>query len=98
MSETWADDDFELYDPIDRADYECDHEHADIDILSGHAACPCGYTWWLSADEIAAELRFMAEYAEHVAEEAATAPPASVPSVNSSSTSVPGQELPQGEG
>ena len=77
MSDVWDCDDWDTGNaPDDAPEDACDHDQADIDILIGRGSCHCGHTWWLSSEEIQAELRFMAEYAEHVAEEM-SAPPAS---------------------
>lgn len=47
-------------------DYEeddCDHENFDGDILTGRAMCyRCGHAWWMSSDEMKAEMRFQCEY------------------------------------
>ena len=32
--------------------YECDHENANIDILEGRLLCHCGYSRYLSGEEL----------------------------------------------
>jgi hypothetical protein len=54
----WDDDE-----PYDRS-LDCDHEQADIDILTGRAMCSCGYSWWMTREEIHREAEFLAEYME----------------------------------
>ncbi len=51
-------DDDDRYDEPD----ECDHEHADFDILEGRMRCMCGYQRWLTAEDIDAEIAHMAAY------------------------------------
>lgn len=43
---------------------QCDHEDADIDILTGRMACRCGFSKWLSAEELAREMKLQAELYE----------------------------------
>jgi hypothetical protein len=44
---------------------ECDHENADVDILTGRMLCfSCGYSKWLTGDEIAREAELQAEMME----------------------------------
>jgi hypothetical protein len=31
---------------------ECEHEHAEVDILTGELSCHCGYHRYLSGDEL----------------------------------------------
>ncbi len=53
---------------------DCDCQFADVDILEGRGHCPeCGRTWYLTADEMRAELTHQAEYAEAVEDEVARA-------------------------
>ena len=76
MAETdeWLEDDYDYEDAPDGDDCLC--EQAELDVIEGRGWCPfCGRAWWLSSDEIKAELRFMAEYAESVADEMASPPP-----------------------
>lgn len=55
----------EDWDPAD----DCDHLEATIDTLEGRAVCHCGHSWWLSDEELRAELKFQAEAAEAYAAE-----------------------------
>ena len=70
----WTQDDidedmFRYDDPED-----CDCQFADIDIFVGRAHCPmCGATWYLTDDELRAELAYQAEYAQAVEDEMAAA-------------------------
>jgi hypothetical protein len=41
---------------------ECDHDDADFDILDGRMTCHCGYSRYLTGEEIDAELHRMSEY------------------------------------
>lgn len=55
------DDDFDY----DRDDDPCDHDDYDTDLLDGRCHCyRCGESWYASAAEIDAELRYQSEYAE----------------------------------
>lgn len=48
------------YDPRE----DCDHtDDVDID-FEGRARCPCGHSWWLTAEELDAHHRAEAEYYE----------------------------------
>ncbi len=62
-SEDWHD-----YDPYDPAD-ECNHAEADIDLFTGRLSCRCGLRRAATAQEIAAEAQWQADYArqEHEA-------------------------------
>ena len=42
---------------------ECDHEDYEVN-WEGRAFCRCGHSWWLSADQIAAQERAEREYVE----------------------------------
>lgn len=60
-----ADDPYWDYD----ADDPCDHESHDVDILTGRAHCfRCGEAWWLTSDELKAELRINAMLCEAIEE------------------------------
>jgi hypothetical protein len=51
-------------------DEPCEHEHADVDTLTGMAYCPsCGEGWWLSAEELKRELEIQAQAYEAFAAE-----------------------------
>lgn len=54
------DDDPDAYD----AALDCDHEDADIDILTGRLSCRCGYTEWLSTERLTREAQLQADLAE----------------------------------
>lgn len=41
-------------------DDPCDHEHADIDLLTGIMSCSCGYSKWLTSEELEEECRLQA--------------------------------------
>lgn len=43
---------------------DCHHEHADCDILSGIAICPCGHRWTMTREEIQREIEHIAAYQE----------------------------------
>lgn len=50
---------------------DCDHQFADLDLLEGRGHCPmCGHNWYLTADELRAELQTQAEVGELIADEA----------------------------
>lgn len=67
----WTQDDIDADMFRDEPD-DCLCEFADLDVLEGRGHCPtCGRTWYLTADEIAAEMRFQAEYGEAVEKEMA---------------------------
>lgn len=52
-------DDYDDYD----AEIECCHEHYEIDVCTGRAECDyCDKSWYLSAEEIDAELERQANY------------------------------------
>ncbi len=54
---------------VDRDPCEHDEQYIDRDILTGRAHCSlCGEAWWMSRNEIDAEARFQAEYAEQEGE------------------------------
>jgi hypothetical protein len=55
----WDDED----EPYDQED-DCIHEDADIDILTGHMLCHCGYSRWLTAEELQREAELQAELME----------------------------------
>jgi hypothetical protein len=62
------DEDYEDYDYDE--DDPCDHDEYDVDILTGRAHCwRCGHAWWLSSQELRAELKFQCEAAEAYADE-----------------------------
>jgi hypothetical protein len=52
--------------PYDRPDIdECEHEHSDVDIMTGEFHCySCGYHRLLAGDEIEREANFQAEMME----------------------------------
>jgi hypothetical protein len=64
--DSWKDsyDDWKLASPDD--DYEedpCDHDDYETDLLDGRCRCPrCGESWYATAAEIDAQLRFETEY------------------------------------
>lgn len=61
---------FRCDDPED----DCDCQYADVDILEGRGHCPmCGRTWYLTTDELLAELKYQVEYSQAVEDEMATA-------------------------
>lgn len=46
-------------------DDECDHDDHETDLLDGRCHCwRCGESWYATAEQIDAELRFQSEYAE----------------------------------
>jgi hypothetical protein len=51
------------YDDWDEED-DCDHMDAEIDILTGIMSCRCGYTKWLTAEELRREAELQAELME----------------------------------
>lgn len=56
-------DTFPSYD--DEPEEECDHEEYEHDIISGRAVCcKCPHSWYLSAEEIAAEIERIRAYDE----------------------------------
>lgn len=62
MSTYDDDDDFGYYEEYPA---DCDCAYYDTDLLEGSAWCPqCGRRWWLSADDIEAEIAFQASYFE----------------------------------
>lgn len=53
---------------------DCDCQFADVDILEGRGHCPiCGRTWYLTGDELRAELSYQAQYSQAVEDEMASA-------------------------
>ena len=73
MCNPWTQDeiDDELF--CDEAD-DCDCVHADIDVLEGRGHCPmCGRSWYLTTDELRAELAYQAEYGQSIEDEMAAA-------------------------
>jgi hypothetical protein len=49
---------------------DCDCVDADMDLLEGRAHCHiCGRSWYLTKDELLAELGYQAEQQELIAEE-----------------------------
>ena len=57
----WNDDDHDSY---------CEHEDYDIDVCTGRASCYCcDHHWYLSGEEIDAELERQATYREECARE-----------------------------
>jgi hypothetical protein len=77
MPDDWDED--EIYDGYDDP-ADCDHQFADVDILEGRGHCPfCGHTWYLTGDELRAELQIHAETSELIADEAAARDGQSVP-------------------
>lgn len=64
--DSWRDgyDAWKLASPYDDED-PCDHEEYEADIMTGRATCTmCGYAWWQTTEESAAESRRQAEYGE----------------------------------
>ncbi len=52
-------DNYDDYDP----EIDCNHEHYEIDVCTGRAECDyCSKSWYLSIDEIDAELDRQANY------------------------------------
>lgn len=71
MDKTREDLEWEDIGYFDDDDLDCDCSHPDIDILTGEAWCHrCQRKWWLSSEEISAEIEFQREYMECVEEEA----------------------------
>jgi len=68
MTDEEADDwhDFDPYEPAE----DCDHAEADIDIMTGRLSCRCGLRRAATTQEIEAEMRWQAEYAQQQHEEA----------------------------
>lgn len=53
------------YDEDYDAERDCCHEHYEIDILTGRAECDyCSRSWYMSAEEIDAEIERQASYHE----------------------------------
>lgn len=53
------DDDYDDYNP----EQDCEHEHYEIDVCTGRAECvECSKSWYLSGEEIDAELDRQANY------------------------------------
>ncbi len=59
MCDQWEDEDD--YPPWED---ECDHENAEVDILTGAMNCRCGYRRYLSGDELRREAQLQADMAE----------------------------------
>src|SRR5882724_3849369 len=58
--------DYEEYDP----ERDCEHEHYEIDVCTGRAECDyCSKSWYLSSEEIDAELDRQANYHEEMERE-----------------------------
>lgn len=66
MSDIWEDD-YE-YEPDDSPN-DCDHVEADVDILTGILSCACGYSTWLTTEELRREIALQAEMYEAYAAE-----------------------------
>lgn len=50
-----------MIDFTDDENYEpCDHESADIDMLTGRMSCHCGFSKWLTSEEFQTELKLQA--------------------------------------
>lgn len=69
--DSWRDsyDEWKLRSPYDEYDEPepCDHEHYEIDICTGRAECDyCSKSWYLSAEEIDAELDRQANYQDEM--------------------------------
>lgn len=48
----------------------CEHEDYEADVLTGRAFCyRCGHTWWQTSEELAAESRRQAAYAQWIADQ-----------------------------
>src|SRR5580692_634363 len=68
--DSWRDsyDEWKLRWPYDEDGYgeePCDHEDAETDCLDGRVRCDrCGASWYATSEELAAEHRRIAEYAE----------------------------------
>lgn len=59
-------DDYDDYDP----ERDCEHEHYEIDVCTGRAECDyCSKSWYLSSEEIDAELDRQANYHEEMERE-----------------------------
>lgn len=59
------DDDYYDYDDYD-PERDCEHEHYEIDVCTGRAECDsCPKSWYLSSEEIDAELYRQATYYEN---------------------------------
>jgi len=62
---TWNDDIDEYEDRFGGDEDPCDHEDHDTDILDGRCHCwRCGETWYATAAQIDAQLRFESDYYE----------------------------------
>lgn len=49
----------------DREDDPCDHDDYDADLLSGRCHCwRCGHSWYATAEQLDAQLRWESEYHE----------------------------------
>jgi hypothetical protein len=48
----------------DDIDYDCLHEEAEVDLLTGEMTCRCGYHRFLSGDELRREAELQAEMME----------------------------------
>lgn len=51
------------YDDYD-AERECNHQEADVDIVSGEVSCHCGHRWTMTGEEIQREIEYIAAYQE----------------------------------
>lgn len=67
----WDDDEYEDPGYAFEAEIECDHMHADVNVIEGTMSCPCGYFKNLSSAELTKELEFNARCQEAWAEEMA---------------------------
>jgi hypothetical protein len=57
--------DYDDYDDDYDSERECEHEHYEIDVCLGRAYCECcSHSWYLSGEEIDAELDRQARYHE----------------------------------
>jgi hypothetical protein len=59
-----ADDDWDEEDDTYDHTADCDHMDADVDVLTGHMLCHCGYSRWLTGEEIKREAELQAELTE----------------------------------
>lgn len=68
---TRSPDDEDAYDALYDDDYDpridCDHEHSDMDVCTGRCVCDvCGHSWYVTSEEVNAELDRRATYWEDV--------------------------------
>lgn len=64
-------DDDDWHDPDDYdPEADCEHEHYEIDVCTGRAECDyCSHSWYLTSEEIDAELDRQARYYEDMERE-----------------------------